>query len=340
MKKSFEDNLRLQNEIAKGNVPDYTEELGQLIEDIALSFPDEKKSEKEIFLMQLEKQKIMEKLKEQLACLDDDNCIMKKEYEDDIDVKYYEEHEKDGLFLVEGSENLLSFGDIVSDLDWGHFYFFQKGTINRNLHKKYLVECAKKEIMELLNYQILESEISNKKTGPKRRLTYIRVKKYLKSNGYNKSGLVYEKMLISILKKIENDYFTDFEVVKTDVYEDVNNKIDFILKCKSSGANVGIQFSTTRTSEQQSRKRNQVDSVNRDTDRLKNTKVDYVMTIFIEKELFEKAYDKWIEAGRPVGGPIYHLTKEDLNAILKKALEKLVFLGYINSEIKFEENPL
>lgn len=328
MRESFERSLRLQNDVIKDIDLPYTKELGDLIEDIALSLPDENKSVKEIFLLQIEKRNIMDRLKRDITCLDNPECVLDKVGENDLELDYDKVND---IFIYtneDGSKKNLTFGDIASDLEWGMFYYLKKDT-PRRLYKRYLIESAKKEIFNLLNDQILEQEINNKDTDPKSRFTFSRIRNFIGNSILNNksAGIFYEKMVIELLKKVQFDNNTDFEIENVDVYTDVKRKIDFIINFKSRGKKIGIQFSTTKQEKNIEKKKQQLVDINRYISRHGVSKILFVL---IDTETFSTALESWIRDNKPVGGPIQYLNNEAKLFIIKTVMNELIEDSLIN----------
>ncbi|MDD5290483.1 MAG: hypothetical protein PHT40_04850 [Patescibacteria group bacterium] len=316
--KVAKEQLIFENEVAKTERDLAEEKLSGLCQVIDWHLNEAAKRQhtnlevqKEIFGIQKEKQKIMAELKKQLAALDQPENVLEKE-PGDRPTKFDEQTQsfmyKDDL----GRENLATFGEIITDMDWGVNYSLDTKSTPRFLMKKYLVERAKKKLGELLDLQIIKSEVGGDIAHEKRREVYQEIEKGRKS-GLNQElpGFVSEKMVKNLLKKSAIDQEFPFEVHEADVFQDVEQKIDFIIhrqdrlrgvnvEADEKAEDVGVQFTKSQNKEQI--KRTQVEksiaNLKKEGGRIK----DIALVIFpltIAKTLEEI----WKKNGRPAGGP-------------------------------------
>jgi len=171
MRYSFENNIHEYNEVARdleggGLTPEeernLARELGSKIRRVAKNRETTSESQLEIFELQQEKQRIMQKLKERISLLNDPLFVPPRRPEESLVVN------EGGLYVVKSEENeadtTVTKGEIITDMEWGMYYYLDPATVDVKIRKRYLIEDAKSELMDRLNEQIEIDEISSKKT--------------------------------------------------------------------------------------------------------------------------------------------------------------------------------
>jgi len=308
MRPSFETQLRQMNEIAKDKAkPDNTEEqrkkmdivLDYQIEKAAERFGTPEKTQATIFKLQKRKQKIMARLKEQLAEID--NPFEKENIAEGANHVTY----KDGQFLSGRQE--ITLGELLTDGEWGLDYHLDPASVPRVVRKKYLIEQAKQEIMDLLDRQIVTNESQSKSIDELKKEGYVRM---IASENQEQSGKYAEKMVKNLLKKISIDQNLDIEVIDADAYQDMELKIDFIIKRKMAarGVNVetndedriGIQFTSTDSPEVVQKKERQIRQAKKRLGR--EEKIQDIALVSIPLRQIQAMVQEWKRNHLP-GGP-------------------------------------
>lgn len=269
---------------------------------------DNKTVQSEIYKIQGEKQKIMDKLKNDLIELDE----VKDKWEKIPGTR--------GVYFggknlrIKNTHEILTQGEMLTDMDWGIKYNLcpplsdpklKKLAIPRNIRKKYMIEQAKLELQALLDLQIAKNEMNsgplNENTGKKE--TY---KKIAEGRDGLLPGLLAEKMVKNLIRKVAIDFGTDFEVERADVYQDVDQKIDFIIKrtarkrgvdVEGGNEKIGIQFTIKTGDYKLMAKAASAYISNQD-----ESPVDDVVLVSIPLEGVKDMYDKW-NKDKKSGGP-------------------------------------
>ena len=65
--------------------------------------------------------------------------------------------------------------------------------------------------------------------------------------GSEQQGIIAEKMVKNFLKKLSMDTDADFEIIDADVYQDVEQKVDFIIHRKNKDKNKGAKVQESET---------------------------------------------------------------------------------------------
>jgi len=250
MKQSFRSGLESYNEVAKDEsdlekiskgekesdktVGDVQKEMQELV--AVLDWQLSKRAEKsltskdvqlEIYEVQKQKQAIMQELKETLAHLDSSDGFKQEKGKIPREIT-----QKDGQLLWKGIKP-ITLGEIITDGAWGIQYHLDPVTVPRAMRKRFFVEEAKRKIEELLDQQIFAEEIAKQTRDWKLQDAYKRSKED-RDTGAGHFGLLVEKMIIQFLRKAVIDRDMPFSVQSADVYQDITQKVDFLIRRKIS----------------------------------------------------------------------------------------------------------
>lgn len=289
-------------------------------------------TQKEIYDLQKRKQEIMKRLKAQLACLDNPERQLEKG-EGERSAEF--DAEQNGFKYLDdnGQEQVATLGDMITDMDWGVYYSLDANA-PRAMVKQYLVERAKQELRELLDSQIIKSEANSSSVHEFKRETYKIVEEERASGvAERRVGFMSEAIVKDFLKKLSIDNKDlPFEIHEADVFQDVEQKIDFIIHRKEGSRgvgveesvdakDVGIQFSIAP--EFRAKKQEQV---NRSIERLRANREhirDIALVIF-PLAIAEVFKGRWIRHGRPAGGPEKFLYKDMAEKLFTELLKDII----------------
>ncbi|MBU0707195.1 hypothetical protein KKG41_02375 [Patescibacteria group bacterium] len=316
MRKRFEDTVNQYGTDFKGMMgsdssePDYLVHLADLSMHISRAAKREGTSaedQKRIASIQRGKLEIMQQLKSDLSAIDDPESDVEQEKGSRIvraDEFGYQVETEDG------QTEEITLGEIMTDGDWGVAYHMDPETVPRNVRKRFLVEEAKRQLADLYDDQMLIQGIGSDQIHDFKRQTYRRIQKD-KEAGETHAGLIAEQMVRNLLAKMTIDNDVDFEIIGTDVFQDVERKVDFIvhLKTHRRGVSVeeseqpdtvGIQFTTSTAPYRLAKKQKQID---RAIERRKDEDdVDDILLVSIPmKEIWEQ-YRAWKQT-KSAGGP-------------------------------------
>lgn len=317
MRESFERIVLGYNEVAKksfeadladGEAEELDAVLDARIKAAVLERDSTPEAQREIARLQERKQRIMQKLRERIALLDDPDHVPEH------GIKDRRVTQVDGRYVAHGMagfpDEVVTLGDIITDIDWGTYYYLDPQTVDRNIRKRYLIEDAKHEIAALLDQQITRDEMASGDTD------YWNYKAYEKRAGDSelKEGFIAERMVKSFLKKLAIDHGADFEVVESDAVQDVEEKMDFIIRVKrryhhnrgvevqerEDVTGVGVQFTIRTDQEATDGKTVQVDRSRRAL--RKGEGIDDIVLVQVPSLLASDLYGEWKRNPRP-GGP-------------------------------------
>ena len=192
-----------------------------------------------IYAIQETKQRIFQQLKIDIAALDDVGNKPEKK-PDEISVHYDEAQKKFFAQDNNGQDQEVTIGDIMCDGDWGISYYLDPITVPRNVRKRYLIERAKGELRDYLDTQIVFDETKSQFTDSKKFHAYQEWQK-AKDRGIYQSGFFSEKLVRNFMNKLTYNHDLPFFIIAGDVFQDVNQKIDFIIHRKSHHRGVDVE---------------------------------------------------------------------------------------------------
>ncbi len=326
----FSELAKTESSGAPSEVGDFDKVLDWHLDKAARRQETSAESQRRIYEIQKEKQKIMDRLKDWLACLDD--SLRDFEQEEGSRDAFYNETEKKFTYFTEiGEEREATFGEIITDIDWNVLYSLDKNTVPRNLLKQYFIQRTKNDLRQLLNQQIIISESQGEVAIPQRREAYLRYQEALETGrSKEQTGVIAETIVRNILKKISYDSDVDFEIVETDIFQDVEQKVDFIIHFTSKNRGVGvtaqkdkkdigIQFTTNP--EAVDKKRYQVEGAKRHI--TPEWHVDDLVLVVFPLGIARELVKRWQSDHRPAGGPDKYLNSGEAERLFKTLLNGL-----------------
>ncbi len=345
MREHFEKDLFELNEIAQKDIANqqspeladneellqFSEALEEKLNKLAYDYHTGEETQKIIYNLQKEKQKQMQQLKANLQ------AVEKSRYQKEIlpnerFVTYSQETNNFVYTDERGKTQAVTFGEIVTDLDWGLNYYLDPATTPKLIIKKYLVEKTKKQLLELLNKQIITSETGGDLALPQRQKVYSIVEKRLVQGAETRPwGLYAEIMVKNFLKKLSLDKKLPFDIKEADIFQDVEEKIDFIIHKKewlrgvkvgidNRVQDIGIQF--TVDPQKIAEKKRQIERSKQILRSKKENIQDIALVVFPFKTAFSLK-KKWEQKGRPAGGPDKFLYRHHAERLFRKLLKDI-----------------
>lgn len=330
MRRSFERNLEDYRDIARDAASSEGEEAEALDREAAFRAARAARgrgsdiaAQERIYRIQERKQEIMLRLKERIALLDEGHVPERRPDE------RFVRQEGDAYVAVgrNGAELPITKGELLTDLDWGQYYYLDPHTVDRNMRKRYLIEDAKQELAKLLDDQIVIDETSSAHTHEWKQAAYA---KRQESSG-EETGFLAEKMVKGFLKKLSIDSCADFEIEEANAFQDVEQKIDFIIRKKqhhrgvgveeSDRENVGIQFTTNTSAEARERKQRQLERSLRGLG--DEEAVDDIVLVSMPATQVREAYEGWLENPQP-GGPDKLWTDETKHEVFAQVMQDIM----------------
>lgn len=345
MRPRFEQDLRAFSEVAKDELK-LGGELGDIFKviDWHLAKAAERQHtnpevQREIYEVQKQKQDIIKNLKEDLACLDNPECHSEKEKDERI-AEFNSEGKGFSYQDDLGRKQSATFGEIVTDMDWGIEYHLDKKSAPRAMIKKYLVRRAKNRLSKLLDAQIIKSEVAGDITIEQRKESYRAVEAGRKSGKDNSApGFIAEKVVENFLQKLSLDQEFPFEIREADVFQDVEMKVDFIIHRKDrwrgvgveadeKRQDIGIQFSTNF--EARGLKSRQIEKAKRrlGEDR---ARIDDIVLVMAPRDRVIKMEKAWRSSGRKSGGPSKFISRDLAESLFNNLMKDMLTVKEIAS---------
>lgn len=250
-------------------------------------------------------------------------------------VKYNSETGKYSVFGKKGVELEISEGQILSSTLWGTGFRLDE-SVERSFKKKFVLEYTKNKIMELYDSQVLKwGEESDINQGGTSRAYEGLAEMEDKDLEELPNGILAEKMFSSFFTRIcYNLDELPFEFKRADVYDDVENKVDFIFKIKHNeqttekqayvsedGENIGVQFTTANSNDVIEKKKKQIERSN-----FEESNVDDLVLVSFPISEIREVLQQYQESGKNdklVKTPDCYFSEETKEKLIKAVLDKL-----------------
>lgn len=279
-------------------------------------------AQRQVFELQSAKRDIMKRFLERLKNLD--NPFHESRQPSQVPVAFV-----DGKYRLEdGSE--ITVGQLMTDGEWGLDYFPDPVSVPRRVRKRFYLEEAKRELMRRLDLQLIEHQSAKRSLHWMKKEGYQRMKEELGS--VERSGLAAEKMVSNFLRKLAFDHAAPFQVIEADAYEDMEQKVDFIIKYKPTmvyrGVGVeedpkavGIQFTINNQPDVEEKKARQV-ALAREQLRPEEMLKDIVLVVLPMSDVSHKVWS-WKNNKHP-GGPEEGWDPETKIKVIRGVLQGIV----------------
>lgn len=284
----------------------------------------EVKIQRRIFGLQQEKAKIMEELNRGLEALDDPDHVAEIEKG-----AYVVTTDGKGRLFSKGKE--ITEGMLLTDGEWGVKYHLDS-MIPQSIREIYLIEEAKRRLRHLLDKQILEDQLGSGRTHDKKKLAYGAFKE-MEGREEEVGGWIAERLVKSLFKRLTIDFDLDIDVIQTDLYEDVEHKIDFVIRRKKRARGVdieareehqdlGIQLTTRKDAFALNHKRQQIERV-RGRREEEGLRVEDIVLVSLPLGSVRSLYEQWSKKKMP-GGLVELLPLSDREKIFKETLRGVI----------------
>lgn len=281
--------------------------------------------QRRVFLLQREKARIMQELKEGLRQIEAGTFANEK-LSNALETSYC-----NGKLVARwnGLEIPVTVGTIIADLDWDTHYDLD-ASVPKNIRKRYLLELAKQRIFRIAQKQIDLYEGANPALEKNLRMG---IHSMLGLEQSMELGHLAERMTYGLMRRLEIDADPGFRVMRADAYHDVVQKIDFLLSVPSWLRGVrtevteednrtveGFQLTISANSSALSMKRQEVKAARASIQgRLRD-----VSLVRFNGEYIAQAYARWRHLGRPPGGPYAYIPSEGIREIVHGLLKSIV----------------
>jgi hypothetical protein len=243
-----------------------------------------------------------------------------------------------------GEEENVSMGNIVSAHRFGVEVVLPKELEQSGDGKKVRNLVLEKRINSFL-FGKLNKELAKNLAEKTKLQDALKAKAY--EQIYERSGIeskqfgvVAEQIIIGTLEGLVIDRpDLGFEIIEANAYQDVQNKIDFIINTKQKrrgvGINkneevsfeeksIGIQFTTNKTKAEHKN-----DQINKAKER--GVEVDDILYVELDNKILQEAVRKWENSGRSISGPWKFLPTEIQNTAMANLFKNILSEEQIKS---------
>ncbi|MDO8496626.1 MAG: hypothetical protein Q7S43_04245 [bacterium] len=261
-------------------------------------------------------------------------------------VVYYDEGL--GMYFIEENDQkkYLGVGDILSDYAWGIKYVPDGEMIEpayRQISKRILVNETRRDI-EVIYDQELGTKVNDASPRPSIDT--------LEKNKEFATGFIAEIVVRELLNRLSFNHGLDFIVMRANSLEDGVYKYDFKIRAKSRNRGIAIEDGPTiggKVFKIGIQLKTYLDKKGLGTSigihsYSKGIKklVDDVMILSVRTKEFYEIFQKWLDEGKPSGGPEQFLSRDLKVKLLKEVIKGLVNISDEDIEKIFskEENLL
>ncbi len=210
----------------------------------------------------------------------------------------------------------IDLATLTTDAEWGIFYALPTNA-PKHLQKQYLLGLAKLGLLSMLNEQILIDEMGSGHTHTLKKNAYSALRQMdNEGSRFQRGGFIAETLVKNFLTKLSLRFDFDFEITPTDAFDDVENKIDFIIHRKNRyrgvrveestdvPKNIGVQFTINKDPDVRIRKQRQLSSVRERIQRQQaESPIEDIVLVQIDVGNPKRMHDEWKRRGSPPGRP-------------------------------------
>lgn len=254
-----------------------------------------------------------------------------------------------GIYLAQdehGNTQEISKGDILTDFSWGIGYILDPDTTPRLLRKEYAIALARYEILQLTNRQILMEE--SRGIGPGS-ASFAAIREHHEAGSWD-LGHQAEVFVTNYLKKIVIDHNIPLEILDVDVFEDVEDKIDFIVQTKQYTRGVGVEIDASDNAPAFAVQFTLMDRKNQVLNKQEimrnalfergirgDVRIDDAVLLYLNERYVRRAIGKWKHkrlspnsSSPPPGGPETLFESRGQKELLHRLLDSILGVEYVD----------
>lgn len=235
----------------------------------------------------------------------------------------YNKYTNNLFYEFEGEKIKTTLGEILSGGEWGNkfnldYISCQDKNDGKKIYARYVQATIKRETLDVLDKYILRNEIIRQdRLNTDKQKAYIQIqdKNKLSNRELVQSGVIAEKTMLSLLTRLSADKpHLEFEVTNVNAYQDVEMKIDFIVRIQNKEKGVKtivtkkVQFTISKEERKLEIKEKQL------------AKFKDVILIQMPELTAQDFYKKWVNQKNSIAGPDIHIGKDLEDMILGEVL--------------------
>ncbi|MFA6131401.1 MAG: hypothetical protein WC730_04045 [Patescibacteria group bacterium] len=287
--------------------------------------------------IQAKKQDIMRLLKERCHATEQN-----QEWNPELRYTWRVKITEDGTLIAfddQGNETPITLGDIITDATWGIGYILP-GVLPSITRKLYALELAKQQLLELTNEQIFLEELHQKEA------IHPSLEAVAKRRADSKDilswdiGHIAEQFIRNYLKKISINRLLPIEIIDVDIFEDVFDKIDFIMRLRTQAftvdiesaerpsQDIAVQFTLKDEKQQVLKKRQIMEEALFESGPIGDIRIDGAILIYLNERYIRRAIGRWKSerlspsSRSPIpGGPERHFEGRGQRELLHRLLD-------------------
>lgn len=241
-----------------------------------------------------------------------------------------------------GNGKKVSKGEIIASRHFGFSFdtqnlgtSFEEKTVSKNYNYFNLRDIYLNKINQKL-VALLYEENKNKDSmkAEAYKATFERINR-LDNTEEKQLGFFAEQLMIATFERLSIDRKDELgiDIYPANAYQDVNDKIDFVISSKNKsrgiGTTIGIQFTINQSAKEH--KQEQISKA-----KFRNYEVDDILLVIMDQKFLAKAKKDWEDNGKDIAGPWKYLPKDVREKILQSVLKSLVEEKVIDSIVKKE----
>jgi len=248
---------------------------------------------------------------------------------------YYDEGSERYFIEENGEKKYLGIRDVVSDYAWGIKYVPAGEMIEpnyRQITKRILTNEVRRDLEDIYNDELV---VKGEATETTISFGIGTIERKWLSGGERERirlmGFIGEIITRELLNRLSLDNNLDFVVTRANVMEDSKYKIDFKIRrlLRNRGVNIDSKDEPVKTPKKagvqlktKSRENYLTYSVIKEPQ--KGASVDEMVWIKVNGREFRESFNKWLEVGKPSGGPEQFLSRDLKIKLLKEVTKGLV----------------
>lgn len=248
----------------------------------------------------------------------------------------YDKYKKSFIF----ENNKISLGEIVSSQRLGVNFSLQKSILETGEGKRLAKILKEKRVTGIITEKYSKDLAKNLKEEFKSKdllksKAYEEIEKRNTEENKDRLGIKAEKIFIGLLESLSIDRpDLDFKVHEANPFQDVENKIDFIIERRNKKRGVGIEENDTKSlktvgiqfTTATAKKEHKLDQIDKAKKRLKESAAEPFDIVYVEIDSFilRKAINDWEKSDSKFANPVKFLKSDTKSELIKNFFREIL----------------